>query len=433
MTPAINRVVIINHDCVESGGAAGIAIQSALLLAGHGLRVTFITGDAGQNARLTEAGVDIAAFGGKTLLQAERRRAAINGLYDRQARAFLKDWITTHDQPGTIYHLHNWHKILSPSVFPALRAVEDRLLLTAHDYFLVCPNGGYSNFPKNEPCHLRPLTPQCLACNCDKRHYAHKLWRVARQVMRQQLFALSQTPATIVAVHDGMVGPLVRGGISRRQIRVLHNPVTPWLTERVEAEKNHTVMFVGRMELDKGPDVLAHAARLADVPCTLVGEGPLRSSLTREFPRMHFPGRLDKAAIGKVVANARVLVMPTRTRETFGIVAAEALMCGIPVIASELAPISEDIVRKGWGFACKPGDSHGLAQRIAQLSKDDAIIARMSRRAFAEARMLAPSADAYGQSLIDLYREKLRLGASVEPSPESGEPSGLEQAQCLPS
>ncbi len=208
----------------------------------------------------------------------------------------------------------------------------------------------------------------------------------------------------------------MRGGIRNTQIRVLRNPVLPWRTDRVHAETNRSVIFVGRMELDKGPDVLARAARLAQVPCMFIGDGPLRGALVQEFPDMQFPGRLNKQEIALLAGNARLLVMPTRSRETFGIVAAEALMCGIPVIASELAPISDDVVRKGWGFSCKPGDSAGLAQRISQLSKDDAVIARMSRRSFAEARMLAPTPEVYCHSLIELYREKL-IRTSRAPHP----------------
>ena len=72
---------------------------------------------------------------------------------------------------------------------------------------------------------------------------------------KQTVSALKALPkTTIVAVHEGMIPLLEKGGVGRRAIRVLRNPVTPWRTQRVVAEQNSDVIFVGRLERDKGVD-----------------------------------------------------------------------------------------------------------------------------------------------------------------------------------
>ncbi len=408
MRSRIERIVIISDDCVESGGAAGVAIESARMLRSLGIPVTFLTGDDGANPSLEAAGIDIVALGGANLLEGSRIRAALRGLYDSRAHAFLQSWISANDTPGTIYHLHNWHKVLSPSAFPALEKIGPRLFLTAHDYFLACPNGGYSNFPKNAPCDLVPMSTNCLLSNCDKRHYGHKLWRVARHTVRAYLYNLSRSEATVLAVSEAMVPLLERGGIPRAAIRVLRNPVRPWCVTRIEAERNSHVFYVGRLELDKGVDVLAEAARIAGVPLTVVGDGPLKSKLAAEYPEIRLTGRLNKSELGEWVHQARLLVMPTRWRETFGLVAAEALMCGIPVIASTLAPISDDIAKNGFGLTCRPGDATALAEQLRDLMKNDALIAEMSKRAYSGSRALAPQPEQWRDQLVQLYQEKLQ-------------------------
>ena len=183
----------------------------------------------------------------------------MRGLYDSNTRRSIEQWIDANDSANTIYHLHNWHKVLSPSAFAALRPVQDRLFMSTHDYFLVCPNGGQFNYPRHRGCELRPMSSACVLTQCDRRNYMHKLWRVARTAMRDALFDLADLEATVLAVHEGMIPYLVRGGIPRQRIKVLRNPVSPWCTDRIVAERNKQILFVGRLERDKGIDLLAGA------------------------------------------------------------------------------------------------------------------------------------------------------------------------------
>ncbi len=263
MSHAIERVVVINDDSVPSGGAAGIMLASIRQLRAREVPVTLLTGDDGANPELADLGVDVVSLGGRHILEGGRVEAAMRGLYARKTAQLLQAWIDAHDTPGTVYHLHNWHKVLSPAAFVPLRQVAARLVLSAHDYFLACPNGGYYHYPKGKACDLEPLGLRCVASACDKRNYAHKLWRVARGTLREMLFSFRNTPATVLAVHDGMIPLLERGGIGRHCIEVLRNPVTPWRSSRVAAEQNQTFLFVGRLEEDKGVTLLAQAARRA--------------------------------------------------------------------------------------------------------------------------------------------------------------------------
>ncbi len=66
---------------------------------------------------------------------------------------------------------------------------------------------------------------------------------------------------------------LVRGGAARDRIAVLRNPVVPWRTTRVEAERNGDVLFVGRLERDKGPTWSPQPPARPGLPLTIVGDG----------------------------------------------------------------------------------------------------------------------------------------------------------------
>src|SRR3979411_2857300 len=111
----LDRVVVINDDTEESGGAAAVAIASVRLLRERQVPVTVLSGDGG-NATLAQLGAETVAIGGQHIMSGNRAAAALRGLDDAGTGGELADWSAAHDTPGTVYHLHNWHKVLSPSV-----------------------------------------------------------------------------------------------------------------------------------------------------------------------------------------------------------------------------------------------------------------------------------------------------------------------------
>ncbi len=402
-------MVIISDDCVESGGAAGIALMSARMLRERGVRVSFLSGDAQGGSLLgpkTELPIGLA---GRHIMDGARSAAALRGLYDRSTQQALEQWIRANDNDHTVYHLHNWHKVLSPSIFASLKAVQERLFVSTHDYFLVCPNGGQFNYSRQSACELRPMNSACVLTQCDRRNYAHKLWRVSRTAVRRALFDLAEIKATFLPVHDGMVPYLERGGIPPQRIRVLRNPVVPWSSTRVTAERNRQVLFVGRIERDKGIDLLAAAARRTGATLSVVGDGPLRNDLSIQYPEVNFLGYRERQEIAEIAQKTRILVSPSRWRETFGLTTLEALASGIPVVVSEFALIADEVSRHGFGLQCNPYDKNELAGTLQRLLQDDALVAAMSRRAFIAAGQLASTPEQWGDELLALYTQRTPL------------------------
>ncbi|GJD53509.1 D-inositol-3-phosphate glycosyltransferase [Methylobacterium crusticola] len=399
----IERVVVLSDDAVESGGAAGIALRSVRLLAARGIPVTVLNGSQEAEALARVPGVTQHALGAQSLTGGARAAAAVRGVYSPDAARFVDRWIRENDTPGTVYHLHNWHKVLSPSVFRPLGRVADRLAMTAHDYFLVCPNGGQFDFQAGSACERVPMSGACLATQCDRRHYGHKLWRAARQAVRQRVIDLARTRATVVAVHDGMLPYLARGGIAPDRTVVVRNPVTPWRATRVRAEENRECLFVGRLEKDKGVDVVAAAAREAGVPLRIVGDGPLKDALLREHPEAQVMGWRSPEEIAGLVGRARLLIVPTRWRETFGLVTLEAVMSGLPVLVSRHALIAREVAELGCAETCDPYDRAGISAALARLAADDGAVRGMSLAGAQRARALAPTPEAWCDELLALY------------------------------
>jgi glycosyltransferase involved in cell wall biosynthesis len=313
--------------------------------------------------------------------------------------------IAEQDDPGTVYHLHGWAQILSPSVFAALAPVAERVFVHAHDMFLACPNGVYMDYPKGEVCTRTPLSFDCALTNCDKRAYHHKLWRLARHRVLRRTFDGALPWAGVFQIHPDMQPRLERGAIPGRLCRTLRNPAEPYRSQRIAAERNTGLLYVGRLEADKGVLALAQAARRTGSSVTFVGEGALRADLERLYPEFPVTGWKTRDQIGEIAATARALVMPSLHSEPFALVLPEAVHSGLPVLVASSALMAQEIVARGFGFAFDPGNDPSFDAALTQINTaaPDTLRA-MSVAGFAASPRLALTVEEWTDGLIEAYR-----------------------------
>lgn len=138
------------------------------------------------------------------------------------------------------------------------------------------------------------------------------------------------------------------------------------------------VLYAGRLEVEKGIDVLLDAWRLLGLQpeegCLLVVGSPvlqhdadtyLREVQDRAAPGCHWlPMQPD---IRVPLQAADVVVVPSRWQEPFGLVILEAMAAGKPVVASRVGGIPEILSGCFEEFLFEPGDSHGLADQLRNL------------------------------------------------------------------
>lgn len=406
MTPiGPDRIVILSDFATIQGGASKLALLNAELIASRGVPVTFISGDEGADAP-TE--LDMVALGGLRLLEQARPMAALSGLWNTRVRSYVRDWIEQNDTPNTIYHVHGYHQTLSPSSLAPLSKVKRRTVMHAHDYFLACPNGAFFDFRLGKTCNLSALSPACLMRNCDKRSYAHKIWRVARQVLQNRARENLLPNVTTILVHSGMERLLFSGG-SGGQLRILPNPAEPFLNIPIRAEENQDIVFIGDIHVYKGVFLLAEAGRRAGISIRFAGDGQDRSRLEQEYPEHRYEGWQSRADLSRIMEKARLLIAPSLGPEPFGLAPVEALLSGIPVAISDSMLLSEDVDGLGVGAKFKAADCADLTEHLAKLSADDKLVAKMSRSAREAGRTISMSQESWGAALFDIYAEVLRV------------------------
>jgi glycosyltransferase involved in cell wall biosynthesis len=411
----VSRIVVISDQSMARGGAEALAIASVILFREASLNVTFFVGDDGIAPELKDTGAEIVAVNNGHNLKARKLNAITNGLYAPASRRVMAAWIAVHDDEGVVYHVHSWSKLLSPALFDALKPVRRRVIIHAHDFFMICPNGAFMNFAREEPCELIPMSAACITTNCDKNNYAEKLWRVARQKIREILFDAQSPPLTYLLVHRGMARFFQAVGIADEQLHVVPNPIDAPLRDRVQAEHNTKICFIGRLDPEKGAWDAALAARGAGVALTIIGDGVQRMRIETEFPDVEITGWCTPAQVTAHLQTARLLVVPSRWRETFGMVVVEALRLGIPVIVSAKALIAADVAASGAGLAADTEDIAAFTALLRRLSQDGAAVQAMSEKAQAAASQLTLTPQEWRDSLLSHYERVLARATSPVP------------------
>lgn len=180
------------------------------------------------------------------------------------------------------------------------------------------------------------------------------VFRIEREGFRRatHVFAVSRYTA-------GIIERLY--GISGSKISVVHNApedeAAPRARAREKSEepRKEQVVFLGRLTFQKGPDHFLRAAALvaranASARFLICGTGELLESLRQQAHRLgierrvHFAGFVPPSGVEEILRRSTVLVMPS-VSEPFGLVALEAIRCGLPVILSKQSGVREVLPR----------------------------------------------------------------------------------------
>ncbi len=402
---ALNVVILVDHGFV-SGGQSKVAIESALGLLAAGARPIFFCACGPVDPRLAAAGVETICLDQHDILDnPSRAAAALQGTWNREAAAAMKLLLASLPRENSIVHVHGWAKALSPSIGPAIRASKLPAVYTMHEYFLICPNGGFYNYQHDHVCHLTPMSGACWATNCDSRNYPFKLWRNARLLVAR-LAGLAESFADFILISDlqeRLLAPyLPKDGMRHR----VCNPVEAEALGPKNDPASGEVLFVGRLSAEKGALLFAQAAQTANITPVFIGDGPIAAQLRESYPNARLLGWLEPPEVRAAMRAARALVFPSLWYEGLGLTALEAKAMGTPVIVSDVCAARDEIADGREGLWFKSGDAGALAQQLARL-KNDELVAELAQGAYESYWRHPPTLARHVDETLAVYRAML--------------------------
>jgi glycosyltransferase involved in cell wall biosynthesis len=316
-----------------------------------------------------------------------------------------------------VVHAHNLQPALGWRALAAAREAGARVVLHLHQYRLVCAIGVcFTRGAECTRCHGRDTLPgvrlNCRGNRPEAAAYAASLALWQRRMVEQadaivvpSVFArerLRELGAPLPWERVSVLAPPVRAlGSGARPVETDAGAVaSPGAATSTGAEADRPgdagsaprggyALVVSRLAPEKGVDVAIDACRLAGIPLVIAGDGPEREALavrsrsgeSRDGDRktlfVRFAGHVDDAELARLRAGAAVALVPSRSAETFGLAAAEAMAAGLPVLASRVGALPE-LVEDAALVA--PGDAHALAEALARFAGDRAASARARER-----------------------------------------------------
>lgn len=279
-----------------------------------------------------------------------------------------------------VAHVHNTWFAHSPSVLFALRRRGVPVVMTVHNYRLVCGNG----------LLLRDGAP-CEAC------IGHHTVPAVRNACYRDSHIASTVAAAGIAAHSALgtwtrgvdrylvltrfaSDRLQRAGLPSARMALAPNAVADPGPRSLPAARSRDVLFVGRLSPEKGVAVLLEAWRRTEpegLRLLIVGDGPARGALERSAPRnVDFLGRLCAGDVRQLLLRARALVIPSIWYEGQPLVALEGLAAGLPLLMSNIGGLPEILNGGRAGWLSAPGDAAALAGALVQLRSDTAVADR---------------------------------------------------------
>ncbi len=377
-------VVVINDFGYVNGGASQVAIENAVALKQLGHHVIFFTAVAPIDERLQKSDIQVVCtYQNECLKYTNKAIGAITGLWNIKAYKMLDALLKKLDCSSTIVHVHVWIKALSSSIFAAIARNKFRMIITVHDYFLACPNGGFYNYRKQKICPYHALTWQCVCTNCDKRNYLQKLYRVLRQMVQNRIIVKNQVNLIFVShfsetiLHDQIP--------YRFYGSVILNPIKP--IKKIENGNNVSrdyYIFLGRLSPEKGADLFCEAIYQLGLKGVLIGDGESREELEKEYKNyegIQFTGWLSHDEIGAYLQKGKALIIPSRLYETAVLTIPEVqINYDIPVVVGDQCAGKEFIKR---GIIYQSGDINSLIKAI-EIGESDSWIQYSNENNFAK-------------------------------------------------
>jgi glycosyltransferase involved in cell wall biosynthesis len=260
------------------------------------------------------------------------------------------------------------------------------VIVEHHGFQVICPNGQLFIEAEAAPCpghFMAHRHSECLRCNASQGRFASwKLWVLT--FLRRFLCAHASAN---IAPTRWLAGLLELSRVTS----IPHGLDAGHFVSRADPPTGtRLIAFIGRLVTTKGVQVLLRAAKILreqsrSFELLIIGDGPERVAL-EQFARdsqlaahVHFAGGLGDDKLGAALGRAAVVVVPSLGGEVFGMVVAENMARGLPVVASDLGAFVE--VLGGAGLTFRIGDPVDLASCLARFLNDAPAAARLSQAA----------------------------------------------------
>jgi glycosyltransferase involved in cell wall biosynthesis len=376
------RVLMVNKFHYPRGGAEHYMFRLAGLLEQRGTEVDYFAMRDARNLPCPTDRYFVSEVSFEQPPQGLSGRIGMAGrmVYSREARSKMGRLLA--DRTPDLAHVHNIYHQLSPSLLAPLRRRGVPVVMTVHDFKLVCPV--YSLLSHGEICERcvgNGFGP-AVRHRCNRGSLSGSLL-VAGETWAHRRLGLYRDGVDVFITPSAFARDrLITGGYPAERIVVVPNCVVADDYHPLHRAGDHA-LYVGRLSREKGVEVLVRAAAASGARVKMVGDGPLRPTLERMIAEsgadVELLGFRSGEELSAAVQAASAVVMPSICHDNCPLAVIEAMAWGKPVIGSRVGGIPE-LVRDGEeGVLVPHGDTAALGAAMLRLQEDPELAERMGR------------------------------------------------------
>ena len=291
----------------------------------------------------------------------------IKTIYSKEARTQIRKVLD--DFKPDVCHLNNFNYQLTPSIILEIvkwrkdNNVKCRIVYTAHDYQLVCPNHMLNNPNTRENCE-KCLGGHFLNCTKDKCIHGSTLKSIIGSA-ESYYWKWRDTYKyidVIICPSNFTKTKLDTNPLFKDKTVTMHNFIDK--VEWKDIEKKNYVLYFGRYSEEKGIRTLIEACKqLPDIQFIFAGSGPLKEEIDT-IDNINDIGFKTGKELEKIISEANMSIYPSEWYENCPFSIMESQMYGTPVVASDIGGIPE-LINNGYsGELFEPGNTEDLIEKI---------------------------------------------------------------------
>jgi glycosyltransferase involved in cell wall biosynthesis len=358
------RVLLINRNHFVDGGADRVYINTGELLEKNNYEVAYFSSLDEKNLKTKFQKYFIRKIQTRYSSIFSKIKSVKKYLFNKDAAANLSQLIK--DFNPDIAHVHLFYGILSPSILKVLQKYSIPVVITIHDYRLICPVSSMldTNGVICEKC-VGENYFNCIGKRCSEGNifqstivaaeaYFRKYYIQPLKYINKFIFVSNFSYSKHLAFNPDF------------QFKSTHLYNFSKTTVNSITVKGDYFFYFGRLSKEKGIISLINAFKHTNLTLVIAGDGPYKNLILHEiasFDNIHFEGFKFGSELQKLILESSFVVVPSEWFENNPMTIIESFTLGKPVIASAIGGIPE-LVTTGTGLVFEPGNVKDLIDKI---------------------------------------------------------------------
>lgn len=300
-----------------------------------------------------------------------------------------------------VIHVHNTMPLISPSIYWVAARAKLPIVQTLHNFRLMCLNALYLR--KGNVCEdcAGHLPWRGVVRKCYRESTAASAVLAGMLTLHRTIGTYRNKVSRYIALNNFCRDKFIEGGLPADRIVIKPNFVDASLPLGLPRQ---SILYVGRLSVEKGISSMAQAAVLAQgIDLRVAGDGP-QAELLAGINGVTRLGAISAESVRNEMERAIALIIPSIWYENFPRIIVEAFAAGLPVIASKVGALAEIVTDGETGLLFEPGNSRDLADKMKWAFVNSEKMAEMGRKARAQYEAEFTAEKNY-QQLMTIYND----------------------------